>query len=81
MPGLQISLLNALGDCATGRHRWQATAQVGIAICGHCGTLGYCLFCVPEDLPPGSSLRLCRFHRHRPVRLVDCPPASGMRLI
>lgn len=74
--------LTGLGDCATGRHSWLPTILVGKAVCLACGTLGYCLYCAEGDIPPGSPLRPCRHHRHRPARLSDSTrPLSAVRRI
>lgn len=63
--------LTNLGECATGHHTWKKTLAVGQAVCVACGMVGYCLYCSPGDIPPGSPLRSCRFHRHSPARLSD----------
>ncbi len=63
--------LTDLSECATGHHTWQATKTGGIALCLVCGMVGYCLYCIGGDIPPGSPLRACRLHRHSPAKLVD----------
>ncbi len=71
MGRLFIYPLSDLSDCATGHHTWLNTLLVGKSVCAHCGMVGYCLYCAPEDIPPGAPLRACRFHRHSPTPLVD----------
>ena len=63
--------LTDLSDCATGHHDRRPTRRVGDAICVTCGTIGYCRYCAPGDIPPGAPLRPCRIHRHSPIPLVD----------
>ncbi|HEU5376152.1 MAG TPA: hypothetical protein VFV38_11975 [Ktedonobacteraceae bacterium] len=63
--------LSDLGECAYGHHRWQKTLLIGQSVCAHCGMIGYCLYCAPGDIPPGSPLRSCRFHRYSPAPLAD----------
>jgi hypothetical protein len=65
--------LSEIGDCATGRHHWLPTEQVGITVCVFCGLMGYCQFCTSGNIPPGAPLRPCRFHRHAGLRLDDSP--------
>lgn len=70
--------LTALSDCATGDHHWTRTGQAGVATCGRCGSLAYCLFCCPT-IPPGSHLHPCKWHRYSPAKLVDVTrPISAM---
>ena len=71
MVGIFDEPLSDLSECASGHHRWLKTLVVGKSVCAHCGMFGYCLYCAPGDIPPGSPLRPCRFHRHGPARLVD----------
>lgn len=63
--------LSDLGDCAMGHHLWLKTSMVGKSVCAHCGAIGYCLYCAPGDIPPGSPLKPCRLHRHNLAPLAD----------
>jgi hypothetical protein len=72
--------LTSLEKCATGHHTWKPTLLTGLAMCVTCGIVGYCLSCSPGDIPPGSPLRPCRFHRYNPTRLLDSSrPLSALR--
>ena len=74
--------LTTIADCAAGRHTWKQTTHTGIAVCKTCGIMGYCPSCSRGDIPSGSPVRPCRFHRHAGLRLHECLlPVSAVRSI